>query len=248
MAPKRARNYLIVGASGAIGSAVAAQLAARGVNLGLHYRSNGRAAARLQSRLKQNGARCFLLQSDLADEASCRELVRRFHAQFGAIHGLALCGGTVEWRPWQSLDADAWWRALFEHCVAPFAIARAAIRLMSRKTHGGIVFLSSIAPKYGGSPKTMHYAAAKSALESAMRGLAREVARSGVRINGVRAGFVDTRLQRGGRSRKEIAERVRRIPAGRAGTAREIAAAIAFLLGEDAGFITGELLTVAGGD
>lgn len=248
MGLKNTRNYLIIGASGAIGSAVAAQLAARGVNLGLHYCSNGRAAARLQSRLKRTGSRCFLLQSDLADEASCRELVRRFHAQFGAIHGLALCGGTVEWRPWQSLDAEAWQRALFEHCIAPFAIARATVQLMTRKSRGGIVFLSSIAPKYGGSPKTMHYAAAKSALETAMRGLAREVARAGIRVNGVRAGFVDTPLQRSGRSRKEIAKRVLKIPAGRAGTAREIAAAIAFLLGEDAGFITGELLTVAGGD
>lgn len=242
------RSYLVVGASGAIGSAVAARLAARGVNIGLHYRSNREACARLQLRLERAGSRCVCLQSDLADEAACQGLVRRFHARFGAIHGVALCGGTVDWEPWQSIDARAWQRVFFEHCIAPFTIARVAIRLMGKKTSGKIVFLSSIAPKYGGSPKTMHYAAAKAALETAMRGLAREVARSGICVNGVRAGFVMTPQQARGRSASEIASRIKKIPVGRAGLPREIAAAFAYLLLEDAGFVTGELLTVAGGD
>lgn len=248
MASKNTRNYLVVGASGAIGSAVAAQLAARGVNLGLHYRTNAKAARRLKSQLERAGSRCVCLQSELADETDCRELVRRCHARFGAINGVALCGGTLQWMPWRSLDAKAWQDALFEHCVAPFSIARAAVRLMGGKVSGRIVFLSSIAPKYGGSPKSMHYAAAKAALETAMRGLAREVASSGVCVNGVRAGFVMTPQQARGRSSSEIASRIEKIPVGRAGLPREIAAAFAFLFSEDAGFITGELVTVAGGD
>lgn len=248
MASKPSSAYLVVGASGTIGSAVATRLASRGRNLGLHYFSNESAATRLQSRLERAGSRCACLQSDLADEAACRELVRRFHARFGAIQGVALCGGTVPWEPWQSLGAQAWQRTFFEHCVAPFTIARTAIRMMGRNAPGKIVFLSSIAAKYGGSPKTLHYAAAKAALETAMRGLAREVARSGICVNGVRAGFVMTPQQARGRSSSEIASRIEKIPVGRAGLPREIAAAFAFLLSEDAGFTTGELLTVAGGD
>jgi 3-oxoacyl-[acyl-carrier protein] reductase len=248
MAQRNSRNYLIVGASGAIGSAVALQLSARGVHLGLHYRTNRKAAERLKERLERTGSRCTLLKSGLGDEAACRELVRRFHVRFGAIDGVALCGGTVHWMPWQRLDARAWRRALFEHCIAPFSIARSAIRMAGRGSLSSIVFVSSIAPKYGGSPKSMHYAAAKAALETAMRGLAREVAPSGIRINGVRAGFVDTPLQRRGRSRREIAARVRKIPLGRAGRPGEIASAVVYLLSERAGFVSGELITVAGGD
>ena len=248
MTLKNSRTYLIVGASGAIGSAVAAQLAAPGVNLGLHYCNNAAVVSRLKSRLARAGSVCENFQSDLADETDCRRLVERCYARFGTIHGVALCGGTVQWKPWQSLDEQAWQFALFEHCIAPFLIARAAIRLMGKKTHGRIVFLSSIAPKYGGSPKTMHYAAAKAALETAMHGLAREVARSEIRVNGVRAGFVETPLQHRGRSAKEIAERVAKIPVGRAGTADEVASAVVYLLSERAGFVNGELITVAGGD
>jgi 3-oxoacyl-[acyl-carrier protein] reductase len=246
--PHPSRSYLVIGASGTIGSAVASRLAARGVNLGLHYRSNARAAGRLRARLERAGSHCVCLQSDLASEQACEDVVRRFHARFGALTGLALCGGTVPWQPWRSLDARAWQRALFEHCVAPFVLSRAAIALMDRRSGGRIVFLSSIAPKYGGSPKTLHYAAAKAALEAAMRGLARETARSGILVNGVRAGFVATPQQRRGRSRSELRERISKIPLGRAGLPGEIAGAFQYLFSEDAAFITGELLAVAGGD
>jgi NAD(P)-dependent dehydrogenase (short-subunit alcohol dehydrogenase family) len=240
------RAYLIVGASGTIGSAVAAQLAAPEVSLGLHYCRNERAANELKARLETAGALCLTVQSNLADDADCRDLVERFHQRFGAVNGVALCAGTVPWQAWDTLDTDAWQRALFEHCLAPFTIAAAAAKRMD--AGGRIVFLSSIAPKYGGSSKSLHYAAAKGALEAAMRGLARELAPAGVCVNAVRAGFVDTPQQRSGRTPEEIAKRVAKIPAGRAGTPDEVASALVYLLSERAGFVNGELLTVAGGD
>jgi len=240
------REYLIVGASGAIGSAVAAQLAGPQIGLGLHYRSNDSAAQALKTRLETAGALCEPLQSDLADDDACLDLIERFHQRFGAIAGVALCGGTVPWKAWDELDTEAWQETLFEHCIAPFTIARAAAKKMG--TGGRIVFLSSIAPKYGGSPKTLHYAAAKGALEAAMRGLARELAPGGVCVNAVRAGFVDTPQQRSGRTPEEIAKRVAKIPAGRGGTPDEVASAVVYLLSERATFVNGELITVAGGD
>jgi len=243
-----ARSYLIVGASGAIGSAVAEQLAERGVNLGLHYCSNAKAVGRLKSRLDRRGSHCINLQSDLAGENDCEDLVRGFSDEFGAIDGIALCGGTVRWKPYQLLDTALWQQILFEHCIAPFTLARAAIPLMRKRAACGIVYLSSIAPKYGGSTKTIHYAAAKAALESSMRGLARELARNDIRVNGVRAGFVDTPLQRHGRTAAEIAARVRLIPLGRAGKPAEIASAITYLLSPQTAYVTGEIITIAGGD
>lgn len=244
---KSRRAYLIVGASGTIGSAVAAQLAAPDVDLGLHYCANEPAAAALKKRLEQAGAVCECLRSDLADDKACRDVVERFHTRFGAISGVALCGGTVHWKTWDELDRDAWQETLYEHCIAPFTIAAAALSRMGANA-GSIVFLSSIAPKYGGSPKTLHYAAAKAALEAAMHGLSRQFARRGICVNGVRAGFVDTPQQRAGRTSADIAQRISKIPAGRAGRPEEVASAVVYLLSERAGFITGELITVAGGD
>lgn len=226
---------------------MAAQLAAPGTLLGLHYCGNRAAAEKLKLRVDSAGGRSDCLQSALADEAGCRELVERFHALAGGITGLALCAGTVHWKPWRELDREAWQKVFFEHCIAPFAMASAATRLMNPAASARIVFLSSIAPKYGGSPTTLHYAAAKAALEAAMRGLAREVARTGIRVNGVRAGFVESPQHRH-RTREQIAERVRRIPLGRAGKAEEIASAVVYLLSDQAGFVNGELITVAGGD
>lgn len=225
---------------------MAAQLAGPAVSLGLHYCRNARAANTLNARLETTGALCATLQSDLADDGGCRDLVELFHQRFGSIDGLALCAGRVPWQAWDALDTGAWQRALFEHCIAPVTIAIAASKKM--KADGRIVFLSSIAPKYGGSSKSLHYAAAKGALEAAMRGLARELAPVGVCVNAVRAGFVDTPQQRSGRTPAEIAERVGKIPARRAGTPDEIASALVYLLSERAGFVTGEFLTVAGGD
>ncbi len=242
------RFQLIVGASGSIGSAVARQLASPGAHLGLHYRANLARAAALKSQLEAAGARCELMQSSLDSETACGALVETFVRHYGHIDGLALCAGTINWTNWRELSDNDWQRALFEHCLAPFYVARHAAAGMDQARAGRIVFLSSIAPKYGGSAETMHYAAAKAALEAAMRGLARQLAHTGIRINGVRAGFVDTPLHSHGRTPQEITERIAKIPVGRAGTAEEVASAVAYLMSDSAGFINGELLAVAGGD
>ena len=110
------------------------------------------------------------------------------------------------------------------------------------------MFLSSISPKYGGSDLTLHYAAAKAALETAMLGLSRQTASSGGRVNGVRAGFVQSPQHQGGRSEQEVASRIARIPIGRAVLPEEIAEAASYFLSPMAEAVTGQLLTVAGGD
>ncbi len=242
------RFHLIVGASGSIGSAVARQLAGPGAHLGLHYCANLAKGSTLKSQLEAGGARCELIQSSLDSETACGALVETFVGHYGRIDGLALCAGTINWANWRELTDNDWQRALFEHCMAPFYVARHTAARMDQSRAGAIAFLSSIAPKYGGSAETMHYAAAKAALEATMRGLARQLAHTGIRINGVRAGFVDTPLHSQGRTPREIAERIAKIPVGRAGTAEEVASAICYLLSTQAAFITGELLTVAGGD
>jgi NAD(P)-dependent dehydrogenase (short-subunit alcohol dehydrogenase family) len=237
----------VIGASGTIGGAVARRLAGPGVVLGLHYCNNRLQAEAVQNDVVAAGAHAALLQSPLTSQASCAELWERTAANIGQPWGVALCSGRVPWQPWQEIADDDWQRAFLEHCVVPFTIARLAAVVMEARGAGSVAYLSSIAAKYGGSPRTLHYAAAKAALEAAMRGLARAVAPSGVRVNGVRSGFVHT-PQQAGRSVEEIRERVGKVPMRRAGTPDEIAAAICFALSAEAGYMTGEIITVAGGD
>jgi 3-oxoacyl-[acyl-carrier protein] reductase len=202
----------------------------------------------LQESLERVGAKAVCLQSALDSEEACTRLADQFSSSLGVPTGIALCGGRVPWKIWQELSVMDWQDAFFEHCIAPLAVAKALLPAMQERGSGRIVFLSSIASKYGGSPLTLHYAAAKSAIETAMYGLSRNVARYGVRVNCVRAGFVDTPQHHVGRTQGEIAARIAKIPVGRAGAPEEIASAFAYLLSAQADFVTGEIITVAGGD
>jgi NAD(P)-dependent dehydrogenase (short-subunit alcohol dehydrogenase family) len=242
------KAYLVVGASGTIGSAVARRLAAQGVSIGLHYCHNQTTVKELQASLENAGARCVCIQSNLDSENACAQMLGQANAELGTLNGVALCGGRVPWKAWQEVSAQDWQSVLFEHCVVPFTLTRMVVPQMQERGEGCIVYLSSIAAKYGGSPRSFHYAAAKGALEAAMHGLSRDIAKTGVRINGIRSGFVHSPQQQAGRSPKEIAERIQKIPMCRSGKPEEVAAAIAFLLSAEASFITGEIVTVAGGD
>lgn len=240
------KPILVVGATGKIGSAVARLLGSAGHTIGLHFCKNREAVDTLSDGLKQTGACSIILGSPLGSSDDCVDLVNRFAGQVGDLYGLAICSGRVPWKYWRDTGTDDWTNAYFEHCIVPVAMARAAANKILPE--GRIVYLSSISSKYGGSDRTLHYAAAKAGLESAMLGLSRELASQNIRVNGVRAGFVDTPQQRAGRTSEEIAARISRIRLGRAGIPEEIASAFAYLFSEGASFITGEIITVAGGD
>lgn len=239
---------LVVGASGVIGSAVARRLGAAGSSLGLHYCRNEQACDATRAELMNTGVRGAVLQASLDTEESCDQLVDKFIDEFADISGIAICAGAVDWRDWQALQASDWNGMFFQHCIAPFLLVRRLLPILEKQGRGKVAYLSSIAPKYGGSSKSMHYAAAKAALETTMLGLAKAVAVRGITINGVRAGFVDTPQQHAGRTTKELAERIAKIPMGRAGLPEDVAGAFAYLLSEEANFVTGQLLTVSGGD
>lgn len=188
------------------------------------------------------------MQSPLDSETVCEVFVGDFCSRYGGLEGLALCSGTVAWMDWASLTGKDWQEMFWQHCQAPFHLTKAAVIQMQKAGKGSIVYLGSISAKYGGSSASLHYAAAKAAAETAMRGLSRIHARAGIRINGVRSGFVDTPQQRSGRTPVQIRARIEQVPMGRAGTPEDIASAFAYLFSDESSFVTGETITVAGGD
>ena len=121
---------------------------------------------------------------------------------------------------------------------------------MHMKEEGGgkIINISSIAAKYGGSSRSLHYGAAKAALESVTIGLARAGAQHNILVNVVRGGFIDTPFHEKLGASKNIEERINLIPLKRAGKPEDVARMVLFLASESGDFITGEILTVAGGD
>jgi NAD(P)-dependent dehydrogenase (short-subunit alcohol dehydrogenase family) len=148
------------------------------------------------------------------------------------------------------LTAERVERILAVNVLGPILCCREAVRRLST-AHGGpggsIVLVSSAASRIGSPGEYVDYAASKGAVDTLGLGLAREVAAEGIRVNVVRPGIIDTELHASGGRPDRVAELAPSSPLGRAGTADEVAAAILWLLGEEASYCTGSVLDVAGG-
>jgi 3-oxoacyl-[acyl-carrier protein] reductase len=242
------KNVLITGASGGIGAATARLFASYGARIGLHYRRNRDAAEALRAELTQGGAEVELFQGDFLEPGSCTALMKACLERFGMIHVLINNAGAVVGPcDLAELNGRSWDDTFVINAKAPFFLAQQAFLHMKQRGGGRIINISSVGVKYGGSAQTLHYAAAKAALETITTGMAKAGARYGILVNCIRAGFIDTPIhQKVGRV--DIEERVRMIPLGRAGQPIDVAQAALFLASDASGFITGEVLTVAGGD
>ena len=235
----------IIGASGVIGSAVAKALDSEGFRLGLHYCSNKSAIDELLE-LSSRSSEHYACQSSLESFDSGVQIIDTFRAHFGELHGLALCAGRVPWKPETELSVDDWTDSTFELSAQPFNMALHFSTICPPESR--IVALSSISAAYGGSSNSRHYGAAKASFESSLIGLSRSLAFRKICVNVVRAGFVITPQQTSGRTAKQIEERVEKIPFGRPGRPEEIAGLFSFLFGETSSFITGQRISISGGD
>lgn len=239
------KTIVVIGASGTIGSAVSKKLDAQGHRLGLHFVSNSEAIdTLLKTCCRSSEHRTY--SSPLDSLKSVEDTIDRFQKLLGGIDGLALCGGRIPNKNQNELTPIDWTRAFFELSVVPFHLALYFSKQCAPKSR--IVSLSSIAVAYGGSSESRHYAAAKAALENSLTALARDLQPQEICINMVRSGFVDSPSQRNNRSANQIRSRIEKIPFNRPADPAEIAQAFSFLFDSDSTFITGQKITVAGGE
>lgn len=231
------KSVLVTGGARGIGSAIARTLAAQGWRV---------AVADIRGNAPFLFVRC-----DVSREADVRSAVRKVLRRFGRLDALVNNAGTVgKQMRVESMDAARLTRVFAVNAIGAFLCAREAVRRMSTK-HGGrggaIVNVSSAAARLGSAGEYVDYAATKGALDSLTIGLAREVAEEGIRVNGVRPGYIYTDFHALGGEPGRV-ERVKQfVPLKRGGRPEEIANAILWLLSDEASFTTGGFIDAAGG-
>ncbi len=245
------RVMLITGASRGIGAATARLAAQQGYALCLNYHQRADAANAVLDQVRGLGVTAIAVQADVADETQVLHIFEAIDREFGRLDVLVNNAGMLEQQMrLEQMDAARWTRVLGANVIGSFLCAREAIKRMSTR-HGGrggaIVNLSSVAARLGAPGEYIDYAAAKGAIDSMTRGLAKEVASEGIRVNAVRPGVIHTDIHAAGGEPDRV-ERVKAsVPMGRGGQAEEIAEAILWLASEQASYTSGALLDVAGG-
>lgn len=241
------RVAFVTGGSRGIGAATAVALSSAGYDVAVSYRTRRDAADEVIRRCEASGRRAVALQADLADPGAVEPLFAAVDDAYGRLDLLVNNAGIVSPAgPVDSYSIERLERVLRVNVVSAFLAAGAAVRRMSTPRGGAggvIVNVSSRAARLGGTGEYVDYAASKAAIDTMTIGLAAEVADQGIRVVGVRPGLIATEIHAPGRL-----ERVGGSPPlGRPGTADEVAAAVVWLASDDASYVTGTTLDVAGG-
>jgi NAD(P)-dependent dehydrogenase (short-subunit alcohol dehydrogenase family) len=242
---------LVTGGSRGIGAAIVRAAAAAGYEIALTYADDRAAAERVAAEVNGTGRRAVIVKADVAREEDVLAVYAAVDDAFGRLDALAVNAGiTGRFTRVDEIDAATLERVLAVNVTGAFLCAREAVRRMSTArggSGGAIVIVSSRAAGLGSPGEYVHYAASKGAVDALTRGLAKEVAREGIRVNAVAPGLIDTEIHaRGGRPER-VARITPTIPMERIGTADEVAASVLWLLSAQASYVTGAVLDVSGG-
>ena len=236
---------LITGSSRGIGRAVAMELAGNGYAVCVNYLQHREDAESLVAQLRDQGREVIAVQADVADSQAVENMVRQAEHALGPITLLVNNAG-ISWQGlFQDTDDEIWDRILAVTLTGTRNAARAVLPRMTSEKTGCIINISSMWGLRGASCEVA-YACSKAAVIALTRSLALEVAPSGIRVNCVAPGCIETDMVRvlGPETREMLVEET---PLGRLGTPEDIAHAVAFLASEKASFLTGQVLSADGG-
>jgi NAD(P)-dependent dehydrogenase (short-subunit alcohol dehydrogenase family) len=258
-APAKHRTLLVTGGSRGIGAAAARRAAQAGWDVAVNYVRDAAAAETVCADVRAAGRRAVALPADVGDEAQVLAMFARLDAEIaagrlGPLGGLVNNAGIVD----QPARVDGMSAARIERMFrinvfgSMWCAREAVLRLSTkhgegRNTGGAIVNLSSAAARIGSPGQYVDYAASKGAIDAFTLGLAREVATEGVRVNAVRPGIIETDIHASGGLPERAKQLAPSVPMQRAGSADEVAAAIVWLLSDEAGYTTGAVIDVTGG-
>lgn len=235
------KGALVTGASGGIGAAIARSLHAQGASVAL----SGTRQDALEALAQELGARAHVTAADLSDPAAAADLIGKAEAALGQVDILVNNAGlTKDGLALRMSDAD-WDKVLDVDLAAPFRLSRAALKFMLRRKAGRIINIGSVVGSTGNAGQA-NYAAAKAGLIGLTKALAQEVASRGITVNLVAPGYIETPMT-AALSEANKTALAEKIPLGRLGAPEDIAAAVAYLASNEAGWVTGASLHVNGG-
>ncbi len=241
------KTAVITGASGAIGFATVQQYLANGYFVIAQYNKNESGAQALKEWANNNsyGDFLFTAKADFSNEQEVAEFAQMVVKSFKRINVLVNNAGVDHYNLLTDTTTQEWDKIFNVNVKSAFILTRELLGGMIQAKHGNVVFVSSIWGKSGASMECA-YSASKSALIGLTKSLAKEVAPSGIRVNCVCPGVINSDMN-ARFSKEEISELIDRTPLGRIGNPNDVAQLIYFLTGDGASFITGETITVDGG-
>ena len=245
MDDKKRRCALVTGASGGIGSAVAKRLSRDGFDVAVHYNSGKEAAEAVAKEINASGGRCVTLQADLSDSRQVSEMFEDMRICLGEPDVLCCCAGISQFALLTDISDESWSKIMRANLDSVFYCCREAGKLMIPRKKGSIINISSVWGMYGAAMES-HYSASKGAIIAFTQSLSKELGPSGIRVNCVAPGAIDTAMN-AHLDEDAINDIIWRTPLERLGAPEDVAAAVSFLASDDSSFITGCTLPVTGG-
>ena len=236
---------LVTGASRGIGRAIALRLAQDGAKVAVNFSSNIAKAEEVKSAIEASGGEAMLVQGDVSNFATVTELVKQVVDAWGRLDILINNAGITRDNLLLKMSEDDFDKVIATNLKGVFNCTKAVTKLMMKQRSGRIVNMSSVVGLKGNISQT-NYAAAKAGIIGFTKSAARELASRGVTVNAVAPGLIDTDMT-SALSEKVKEVMLQEIPAGRMGTPEDVANAVAFLVSDQAVYITGQILSVDGG-
>jgi 3-oxoacyl-[acyl-carrier protein] reductase len=236
------KRALVTGGSGALGSAICEQLAKDGFEVFIHTNNAMEAALALEKTIVEAGGVAKILRFDVTDGPATREVLERT-ANEKPFQIIVNCAGIHDDAVFAGMNQQQWDRVIDVSLNGFFNVTQPLMLPMLRTRYGRIVNISSVAA-IAGNRGQVNYAAAKAALHGATKALAQEVASRGVTVNVVAPGIIESPMIQGSFDAETVA---RIVPMRRVGTPQEVAALVGFLVSKDAGYITGQIISINGG-
>lgn len=237
------RCILVTGASRGIGRAIALRLARDGFDIAAHCRSRRDLAEAVVADIQAMGRKARVLEFDVADRAGCATVIGADIEAHGAYHGVVCNAGIARDNAFPAMSGEEWDSVIHTNLDGFYNVLQpCAMPMVRRRKPGRIVTLSSVSGIAGNRGQT-NYSAAKAGIIGATKALALELAKRQITVNCVAPGLVDTEML----PAEVVEEAIKMIPLRRVGTPEEVAAAVAYLMSDDAAYVTRQVISVNGG-